>query len=413
VVLVLHPFGNQNVRFLINGLQQHQMLETFHTSIAWRKSAIEKLIPNKILRELKRREYIGIDPHCIHTYPFTDICRLLSIKIDNRLNYTDLRKYFPSELTCNYLDKKTALYIEKKYASISTIYGYDDRCLSSFKAGKSKNIKLVYESAFGYAKFANDIMREEEEIEPDWSDYLSGCFQGISRSRLERIDEELELADHIIVASTYAKKTLPTKLSAKNLTIINYGAPAVISEEALQNRKYNSKKLKVLYIGSLRQQKGISYLFNAIDKLGENIELYLVGTPLTTNLSKTLTTHLSRHNWIPSMAHSQLLEYIYNFDVLILPSLAEAFGLVLLEAMSRGLPVIATENTGAPDIITHGKEGFIVPIRDSDSIANHLCYLDENRGELERMSRNAWLRASELTWDDYQNTILSTLKNPG
>ena len=406
MILVLHPFGNQNVRALIKGLQQHEMLETYHTSIAWRGTFMDKLIPNKVINELKRRGYIDIDPSLIHTYPLTDICRLLSIKIDNKLGREVFSNYFPSQLTCDYVDKKTSQYIEKQYDKIDLIYGYDDKCLSSFKIGKSKCLKLVHEAAYGYASFAEKIMREEEDIAPDWSDNL----HTISQERLEKMDEELELSDHIIVASTYAKKTLPNKFSSKNLTIIPYGAPTIISEEALKNKNYHDKKLKVLYIGALRQQKGISYLFDAIDQLGKNIELNIIGAPYSLNLNKALTTNLAKHNWIPSMSHTHILEYIYNCDVLILPSLAEAFGLVLLEALSRGLPIIATVNTGAPDVITHGKEGFIVPIRDSYAIAKHLNYLDENRDELVRMSKNAWLKASEITWENYQNSILSTLK---
>jgi glycosyltransferase involved in cell wall biosynthesis len=406
VVLVLHPVGNQNVRALINGLQQHQMLETFHTSIAWRETAMDKFIPNIIIRELKRREYAGIDNKYICTHPLTDICRLLSIKLNN-ISPIALINYFHPELTYDYVDKKAALYIKKNFDQISMIYGYDDKCLSSFRMGKLKGIKLTYEAAFAYAPYINNVFYEEKELQPEWADNINF----FTNDRLEKQDEELELADKIIVASSYAKRTLVSKNFDHKITTIPYGSPNIISKELFSAKKYNNKKLRVLFVGALTQRKGISYLFNALDKLGENIELNIIGASVTNELSRTLKNHLAKHKWIPSMSHTQILEYMYTCDVLILPSIAEAFGLVLLEALSRGLPIIASENTGAPDIITHGKEGFIIPIRNSDAIANHLTYLDENRGELERMSNNAWLRAGELTWDAYQNSIVSTLKN--
>ena len=407
MVLVLHPVGNQNVRALIKGLQQHQMLESFHTSIAWRETAMDKLIPNKVIRELKRREYVGIDNNRILTYPLTDICRLLSIKIKNNVNYKALSDYFHPEMTYDYVDKKTAQYIEKKYDQISMIYGYDDKCLSSFRMGKSKNIKLTYEAAFAYAPYINNVFYEEKELQPLWADNINY----FPNDRLDKQDEELELADQVIVASTYAKRTLASKNIEQKISIIPYGSPNIISRQSLNNKTYDNIKLRVLFVGALTQRKGLSYLFNAIDKLGKNIELHIIGAPVTNSLSETLATNLSKHNWISSMSHTDILEYMYKCDVLILPSIAEAFGLVLLEALSRGLPIIATENTGAPDIIFHGKEGFIVPIRDSDAIANHLSYLNENRAELEIMSKNAWLRASKLTWGAYQNSILSTLNH--
>jgi alpha-maltose-1-phosphate synthase len=407
MVLVLHPVGNQNVRALVSGLQKHQMLESFHTSIAWRGTAIDNFIPNNVLTELKRREFLGIDSNLINSYPFTDICRLISIKIDNKLKIKALSKHFHPETTYDYVDKRTAKYIEIKHDQIHLVYGYDDKCLSSFRMAKSKNIKLIYEAAFAYAPFADNIMCEEQKIEPEWA----GDLNCLSSERLQKQEEELELADHIVVASSYAKKTLPPKFLSKKISVIPYGAPETISEESLKNKRYDNKKLRVLYVGSLIQQKGISYLFNAVDKLGDIVELNIIGSPHSNVTSKKLEKHLSAHNWIPSLSNSKVLEYMYNSDVLILPSLAEAFGLVLLEALSRGLPVIASEHTGAPDIITNGKEGFIVPIRDSDAIANHINFLNSNRDELEKMSKYAWLRACELTWESYQKTALNTLNN--
>lgn len=406
MVLVLHPVGNQNVRALISGLHKHHMLESFHTSIAWHETAVDKLIPDKLMTELKRREYIGIDKKKIHPYPLTDICRLLSIKLKNNLGYTTLSNYFAPELTYDYVDKKTADYIGKHSDRIDMIYGYDDKCLSSFRMGKLKKIKLVYEAAFAYAPHINEVFFEEKELQPDWADNINY----FTTDRLAKQDEEIELADQVIVASTYAKKTLASKNIDDKITIIPYGSPAPVSESALANKAYNNEKLKVLFVGALTQRKGISYLFKAIDELGSNFELHIIGSPVTNSLSKTLTNHLSEHKWIPSMPHTQILEYMYHCDVLILPSIAEAFGLVLLEALSRGLPIIATENTGAPDIITHGKEGFIVPIRNSDAIANHLNYLHENRNDLQKMSQNAWLRSKQLSWEAYQNVILGNIK---
>ena len=88
-------------------------------------------------------------------------------------------------------------------------------------------------------------------------------------------------------------------------------------------------------------------------------------------------------------------------DVFVFPSLFEGFGLVLLEAMAMGLPIITTTHTAGPDLIEEGREGFIVPIRDANAIAEKLTRLHEDRSLRDEMSASARRRAKEFTWEDY------------
>ena len=71
------------------------------------------------------------------------------------------------------------------------------------------------------------------------------------------------------------------------------------------------------------------------------------------------------------ITHSQVLEQYQRADVFVLPSLADSYSLVVLEAMSAGVPVIISENTGTASVIENGREGFVVPIRDAQEIAEN------------------------------------------
>ena len=96
-------------------------------------------------------------------------------------------------------------------------------------------------------------------------------------------------------------------------------------------------------------------------------------------------------------------------DVFVFPSLFEGFGLVLTEALSQGIPIIATSHTCAPDIMTDGKEGFIIPIRDSDAITEKLELLHEDRELLHSMKRAAIETAQQISWKRYQEKLANTL----
>jgi glycosyltransferase involved in cell wall biosynthesis len=91
--------------------------------------------------------------------------------------------------------------------------------------------------------------------------------------------------------------------------------------------------------------------------------------------------------------------------VFVFPSLFEGFGLTIGEALSQGMPVITTPNTGAPDIIQEGVEGFILPIRSVEAIAEKLQLLHNDRELLKYMSDAALAGAKRTSWDQYGDAI--------
>jgi glycosyltransferase involved in cell wall biosynthesis len=97
-------------------------------------------------------------------------------------------------------------------------------------------------------------------------------------------------------------------------------------------------------------------------------------------------------------------------DVFVFPSLFEGFGLVLTEALSQGLPIISTPNTAAPDLIKDGREGFIVPIRDSHAIADRLLQLVDNRDRLNEMREASLRRAAAMPWSWYEHKLVESLQ---
>jgi glycosyltransferase involved in cell wall biosynthesis len=77
--------------------------------------------------------------------------------------------------------------------------------------------------------------------------------------------------------------------------------------------------------------------------------------------------------------------------------------------LSRGLPVITTRNTGGPEVIRDGVEGFFVPIRSSEAIAEKLELLAGDRDLLNAMSEAALKRSQECSWQQYRDLLASTI----
>ena len=96
--------------------------------------------------------------------------------------------------------------------------------------------------------------------------------------------------------------------------------------------------------------------------------------------------------------------------MLVFPSLFEGFGLVVTEALSQGLPVITTSHTCGPDVLTEGQDGFIVPIRDPQAIAEKLELLHRDRERLRAMSEAARKKAETLTWESYRQGVVAVVR---
>lgn len=180
-------------------------------------------------------------------------------------------------------------------------------------------------------------------------------------------------------------------------------------ENRLKDKKY--QRFRVLYVGSISVRKGVRYLIEAFNKLQHpRKELIIVG-PM--NKPSGLEGMRYGSNVVfRGVLKGEALEQAYqDADVFCLPSLEEGLALVLGEALSFGLPIITTTNSGASDIITDGKEGYILPIKDSDAIANQLQQLADNTLLLQEMEEMAKKKAQKLNgWDKTGQNLVNTLK---
>ena len=134
------------------------------------------------------------------------------------------------------------------------------------------------------------------------------------------------------------------------------------------------------------------------------MELTLVGARPAVPCA-ALDEALRRHRWFPDLSNADVLREMRRSDVLLFPSLCEGFGLVILEALACGLPVISTPHTGAPDVLTDGVDGFIVPIRSAGAIAEKLELLLASPPLLAAMQHAAAAKARALSWEKYRAAI--------
>ena len=405
-MIISHPTGNANVRNAAQAFAEGCGLEAFFTTIAVFESGfLSRISALPGLGEFKRRRYPEILKSVTNTSPFLELLRLTSLKIG-------VHQFLHHEFGLASVDviyRNLDRHVAKKVACFAPgpVYCYEDGALETFRAAKKVHSKCLYELPIGYWRSAHSIFIEESQLQQEWAPTLSGLSD--SSRKLERKDEELRLADRIFVASTFTRRTLEQcPFPIAPISVVPYGADIGICSSPQKTTK-PSDPLRILFVGGLGQRKGLSYLLEAIKTLRPSVHLTLIGRK-SVDSCRPLDMATDTHRWIPSLPHEDILREMRNHDVFVFPSLFEGFGLVITEALSQGLPVITTPNTCGPDVISEGVDGFIIPIRDSEAIAEKIELLLRDRNLLAAMSEAAQEKARQLTWANYRARLISDIK---
>ena len=403
-VVISHPTGNANVRAILNGLVEKNLLKNFFTTIAYFPGTIWSKLG---IKEIEKRGFdVRLKPFTIN-YPYREVFRILSGKAGFRYINTNEYSYFGIDSVYKSLDK----FLCKKLPFIKdadAIYGYEDGSFSSFKEAKRLGLKTFYELPIAYWETSRRLLNEEAARYPEWQTTLGGGITD-SEEKLQRKTTELELADLIITPSQFVTDSLPAQTDRSKIIIAPFGTPygsALIT--SIDKSQDLNRPLRVLFAGTLTQRKGLADLFKAIKLLNtRHVELVVLGT-LMDNLA-FYKKELPTFTYEVPRVHHEVLNLMETCDVFCLPSIVEGRALVMQEAMSRGLPLIITPNTGGEDLI-NDETGFLVPIRSPESIAEKINWFMENRFAVKEMGRSAYNHAVKYTWAKYSTTIIKALE---
>ncbi len=187
-----------------------------------------------------------------------------------------------------------------------------------------------------------------------------------------------------------------------------------ISPRKILSRISQTKDLKILFLGNLVPHKGLHTLLQALSCLkSREWRLNVVGNPTvnpqyTRSIKKLIANrHLQLQVDIRGFLRRKGVEkYLLKSHILALPSIYEGFGISYLEALGFGLPIIATTGGAAKEMVTHGKEGFLVRPGDYETLSRYINLLIKDRDLLYRLSLNAMHRYHSFpTWDESMSKV--------
>jgi starch synthase len=272
--------------------------------------------------------------------------------------------------------------------------------LMSGLRAQSLGAKYICDRGSSHILYQERILKEEYRR-------LGTDMPPFDQQMIRRELGEYEQADAITVPSEFVRRSfLAEGVAPQKLWKIPYGC----NIDAFQPVGGPPKEtFEVLFIGALSLRKGVPYLLQAFKKFRHpHKHLNLVGSQTEDwpfIASHTLDDNVKLLGTVPNL---ELKNVMGRAHVMVLPSIEEGLALVMGEALACGCPVIASENTGAGDLFTDGVEGFIVPIRDPDAIADRLQRLADCPDLRMQMSQAAHERALKLGgWRQYGDHMLA------
>lgn len=286
------------------------------------------------------------------------------------------------------------------------IFCYSYAALNIFKHANQNNCLTILGQI--------DAGTIEEDIVADAvkdCSYLQPVWSRAPRQYWNEWKEECQLADRIIVNSHWSRKALvKAGINEKKIAVV----PLMYERKEIHNQVRNypdrftrKRPFKVLFLGSLIVRKGIAEMLSAAQNMkNDPVEFWFVGdkgVSLTNEMKANKNIH-----WIGPVPRSEINKYYQMSDIFILPTLSDGFGITQLEAMSYGLPVIASRNCG--EVVQDRTNGILLPEVTSDAINHAISVCLDNPEKLKQWSGKALQRARDFSPDKVFPLLMDVIK---
>ncbi|ABM06713.1 glycosyltransferase family 4 protein [Paenarthrobacter aurescens] len=406
--VLVHPFGNENVRQTLTALSEHRLLSAFITAIGWTEpEALSWLPPARSLVE--RRLFPMIEKHHLHVTPTSELIRNLLL----RAQPAALRRLgsasgpFSAHWVAQQVETK-AIQTLRGLNQPDAVYGYSTFASRVFSAARERNLETILEVPHVHWATTRHWAEQLEGLAPGWA---ITARQDLTRSKVHGMEDlELALATRLISPSAQVTESLRTAGVKGHIKEIPYGCPQVSPGQAPLTWDGNGP-LKVLFVGRIVGMKGIADVVSAAKALSSAVHVTAIGQ-LPGETFPALEDMLGTVDYRGTMPRSEILVEMRKHHVLLLPSIVEGRSLAALEGLSQGLPAVVTAGSGVDDLVAQGA-GAVVDRFAPDQIAAELQRFVDDPGLVQERSAKALEIARASGWEPFREGVAQFLHEIG
>jgi glycosyltransferase involved in cell wall biosynthesis len=403
-VVVSNPSSNPEMAHAASALAARHSLARYNVPIAVGQRSVRRIerLPHlgaPIAREARRRlRPPGLARSDVsHTATASDVLRVMMAR--GRLPPAAQSKI--AEYHRVRFDRSVAARLRPSDEKVVAVQG---SALSTLCRARQLGIISVLDATLAHPGFLRKLIAREVML----GDPVTGRsgVELLPPGFTERRIEELALADRILVPSSFARQThLDGGVDPNRIKVVPLGVDTDIFTPSSRPRE--DGRFRALFVGRLTRLKGVPYLVNAFTQARiPGAELMLVGDSTYADPAWLRNPGI---RYLPPIPRFQLPSVFRSADVFVMPSLAESYGLVALEAMASAVPVIVSSNSIGPDVIEQGVSGYIVRPGDTDDLARCLRLLAQDGERRKRMGSAAAHSAKRFTWSAYESAFIRAI----
>jgi glycosyltransferase involved in cell wall biosynthesis len=371
------------------GFETAGQLKRFYTDV-WCPAALRDalLSGNDLMRAFAMRWHPDIPPHKVVRYNSRAIVD--AMRRDRKGQQTIEQLYLDFLAGGGRFDQRVADDIQRTRQLQSghvAFFGFNSTSLKTMRMLRNAGVPTVLDQ-IDPAMEEEEVVLTETQRWPGWQETPGR----IPQPYWDHLKAEWAVADLVLVNSNWTKSGL-----------VKHGVPAekiCIVAQAYEpdagpvpHPRGDNGPLTILWLGSVILRKGIPYLMEAARLLKDTQLKFLIAGPIGIS-DQAVASAPPNMTFMGRLTRDQTAEVYRSADVFVLPTISDGFAATQLEAMSKGLPVIATPNCG--QVVDHGKDGLIVPACDSKALAEAIALLDQDRPLLREMSHNAFLKSTQF-----------------
>ncbi len=272
--------------------------------------------------------------------------------------------------------------------AFEVFHGWNSHCLTCLGRAKERGAVTFVERGSAHAAVQCRLLEEEHErfgLRPPKA----------MRRLVERCIAEYEATDYVHVPSSFCRESFTEAGYPERKVLASpYGVDLSRFTPTPMPARFT-----VLFVGEIGLRKGALDLLDAWARLKlSDSRLVLLGG-VEPQVERLVAERRGRCDFeMPGFCRN-VAEAYANASVLVLPAIEDGFPLAVLEAMASGRPVVVSENTGSKDAVREGVDGFVVPVRSPEAIAEKLQWLYDHPAEREAMGAAARQQAEKLPWE--------------
>jgi len=421
VIAIAHPLQQHSYR-LSNAIEDSGRLLRYYTTVYYRGQRplyrlLERVLPRATADRMRGRSSPVFGHRVRQFHELLGLAYLFVIRLDlgkliEPLLYDILTRSFGHRVAKDV----------RRDADVSVLIMYDTTAFDCFVnlSRHRPDVIRVLDMSSAPASLIRRTLLQELARRQQFRRSVEGRLRRYSPSRCERHMRELDLSHFILVPSQFVVEALVhVGIARDKLLLCPYGVEESLVPGGHSEDRPEAGPMKFLFVGRVEAAKGVFYLLDAFSRFMPNeCSLTVVGSIECE--PEDLAPYRGAVTFTGPLDRDGVWRAYEAADVYVMPSLFEGFSLTILEAMSAGLPVIASTRSGGADLIANGREGFIVEAGSTGALADAIEWAVTHPEDMSKMGPRAVMVARRQTWAKYTDcvqaalqTILASRGDPG